>query len=1257
MNIQWNADLLLTQHYEAPIRFYLHGQRIDLANIKTHIHNRINGIDSEGKHHLLHQEDILFVCPVKKISDVKPYITVLSPVKNLKLKQKSDSPIPSCIDDEKLQTIVGSDTALVTRGGQVIRGELAAFDNYYLFMRIQNEIVLVYRSGLIGFREDVVSSLKQNNPLDELRKKREKWVEANRENGFEDGIKNLLTDLYPDNAHFIYELLQNAEDAGASKVQFFLDEDKVTFEHNGDRLFSLTDVEAITSIGFSTKKDDHTSIGKFGIGFKAVFAYSATPEIESGEFHFRIRDMVVPDTSNLFPASLGEGKTRFIFPFDNPKKSSENARAEIEKNLRQLNENTLLFLSNIHKIEYHLSDSTKGFLELRENTNDNDQIEISVMRHGNPIPDSIHFLRFEKVVSVKDEENDEIKKCKIAVAFGMDKPKNQNWKIKPLEGQVNIYFPAVRETSKLRFHMHAPFASTVARDSVRDCPANDELRDHLAVLVAESMHSIRDRKRLDVEFLATLPNDRDYLSPRYLPIQKQLIKEFNQKKLVPMKQGGHATASESYRTARGERMLSDLITDEDLARLLKKDSSSPLWIANPPRLDSSREDNFLTMLDISEWTIVDLIEILETESDQVMEWLKQKDLEWHQKLYAFLDESTSYYEPELSELCIVRCIDGKYRIGNECHFFGDDVESNEDSHNDSTEVDDVNQSESQKEEIQEVNFYYVDPAVYSSGNNKNQKEKSNNFLKTIGVGEVNETERIKVILKQRYKHPFKPRDEDMKKFIGLVKENPTSESIFNNYSIFEINLKQDNKRWFQKPNKIFVDSPYLDTGLTEYYDAISKNSDYFKQALSPNYAKPGSNIDPEDLGKFAEAMGAQTKLEVIKRLIPDNDPNLSYLIDQAEGQWRHNTGNSEDYFIPELKVLYVKPSIDKSKLIWRTMFFLPETCLKAWYWNNNIDKQRGRPPGKSSLVHELKKEKWVPQKDGDTTIFVRPCDASRDQLPTESFSWPKGHPHDAGEGWLKAIEFGKKAKEQQNEYDQRDQQARKEGYSSLEEKEKSVELAQLLRQKGKLIDDIIFQYSSQNSEANPDFPTSPVKNPEHRGKRVLEQIRNAPQKEYEERIQNVRSTKEEINQRISLKEWYTNNDSDAKEMVCQICKKEMPFKKTDGEYYFIALEAFTIRFMEDEFPKHHFPQEHEAQYLALCPECAARYDYFVRSVKEGENVMEELRNHILNSEDMEFPLILGELETSIRFVEAHLHDLKEVLHYYENPDEVEDSTE
>ena len=376
--------------------------------------------------------------------------------------------------------------------------------------------------------------------LEELQQIRLKWIDANRENQFEAGIKRLLTDLYPDDAHFIYEVLQNAEDAGASKVKFTLNSDSVEFEHNGNRLFSMEDVKSITSIGDSTKRDEPTNIGKFGIGFKAVFAYTSTPIVESGEYHFRIRDLVVPDMVDLPPRTTGKTGTRFIFPFDNPEKAADRAHAEIEKNILQLDENTLLFLTNIKRIEYRLSDSTLGFLELREI--DGNHIEISVQHPDDTEPVSIHYLRFENKVDVIDENN-EAKACRIAAAFRLKRTEESKqsslqlnppqWEIIPIEkdgasaGKVSIYFPAEKETSNLRFHLHAPFASTVARDSIRECNANNELRDHIATLIAEAMVTVRDRNLLTIKFLSTLPNDKDNLSAFYLPIQKRLLNEFN----------------------------------------------------------------------------------------------------------------------------------------------------------------------------------------------------------------------------------------------------------------------------------------------------------------------------------------------------------------------------------------------------------------------------------------------------------------------------------------------------------------------------------------------------------------------------------------------------------------------------------------------------------------------------------------------------------------------------------------------------------
>ena len=699
--------------------------------------------------------------------------------------------------------------------------------------------------------------------LRELQQRRLNWVAASRENRFEGGIKRLLADLYPDNAHFIYELLQNAEDAQATEVRFILKEDEVEFEHNGDRLFSVEDVEAITSIGVSTKKDDPTNIGKFGVGFKAVFAYTQSPEIASGAFHFRIRDLVVPDTSGLTHCDLGEKETRFSFPFNNPQKPPEKAHAEIERNLRQLDESSLLFLSNIKKIEYLLPDSTLGFLERREA--DGNRIEIQVQHPEDSKPASVYFLRFENTVNVNDEDN-KPKSCRVAVAFGLEKPEGQEWKITPLEGQVCIYFPADKETSNLHFHLHAPFASTVARDSVRDCEANNALRDHLVDLVSESMTAIRNHGLLTVGFLATLPNDKDNLLPRYKPIMEGLIETFKNDELTPMKQGGHAAAMGIFR---GPVRLSNLINDNDLATILGEDYSPPMWTANPTQRNQ-REDNFLTMLNIPEWTTEHLVNELSVKSETTTQLLSEKSNEWHQTLYSlladYLSNAPSYPSSvatmrkyKLSRLRVVPCSDDQYRVGRQCYFPSDDLKQDED-------------------------FPRVVKGVYSSGTSESQQEKARKFLEGIGVREVGEAEEIEAILKKRYsceqKDPIRPDDDSserkaktdlmevrsnlghrhIRRFIKFVQKEPEKAGLFSDYFIFQL----ENGKW-GKPGMVFLDAPYLDTGLSVYFRRFGEDSGR-KWALAPQYQESG--IDREKLREFAEAVGAQARLEVASVMSP-----------------------------------------------------------------------------------------------------------------------------------------------------------------------------------------------------------------------------------------------------------------------------------------------------------------------------------------------------------------------------------------------------
>src|SRR5687768_11125344 len=123
----------------------------------------------------------------------------------------------------------------------------------------------------------------------------------------------LLANRYADRSHFLFELLQNAEDAlkrrespGPREVHFELSSERLRFSHYG-QLFSEQDVRGICGIGESTKAQDFTSIGKFGIGFKAVYEYTDSPEVHSGDEHFAIDSFVWP--RSLAPIQSNRNET------------------------------------------------------------------------------------------------------------------------------------------------------------------------------------------------------------------------------------------------------------------------------------------------------------------------------------------------------------------------------------------------------------------------------------------------------------------------------------------------------------------------------------------------------------------------------------------------------------------------------------------------------------------------------------------------------------------------------------------------------------------------------------------------------------------------------------------------------------------------------------------------------------------------------------------------------------------------------------
>lgn len=117
--------------------------------------------------------------------------------------------------------------------------------------------------------------------------------------------------VYADRGHFVFELLQNADDAEASEWALTVYDDRAEITHDG-RPFSFFDVVGVTSIGLTTKRAGQ--IGFFGVGFKSVYEVCERPRIHSGAFDLEIAHVSIPRVIQR-PRGIERGATVLILPF------------------------------------------------------------------------------------------------------------------------------------------------------------------------------------------------------------------------------------------------------------------------------------------------------------------------------------------------------------------------------------------------------------------------------------------------------------------------------------------------------------------------------------------------------------------------------------------------------------------------------------------------------------------------------------------------------------------------------------------------------------------------------------------------------------------------------------------------------------------------------------------------------------------------------------------------------------------------------
>lgn len=185
------------------------------------------------------------------------------------------------------------------------------------------------------------------------------------------GLENYIAESY-NNRSFI-ELLQNADDAKASKFKILRKSDLLFVANNG-RVFNQTDLESLCRSASSNKLRGET-IGYRGIGFKSVVGFAKEIHLFSGEIELTFsKELTKKEISQAdrvplirIPHDISESEYNRLSQIKNELMSegfttifvfTGIAADEIESEFDSFKYNSLLFLKNIVKTEITLNNTT-----------------------------------------------------------------------------------------------------------------------------------------------------------------------------------------------------------------------------------------------------------------------------------------------------------------------------------------------------------------------------------------------------------------------------------------------------------------------------------------------------------------------------------------------------------------------------------------------------------------------------------------------------------------------------------------------------------------------------------------------------------------------------------------------------------------------------------------------------------------------------------------------------------------------------------
>ena len=469
--------------------------------------------------------------------------------------------------------------------------------------------------------------------------------------------------IFAEPTALIYELVQNAFDANATKVKIELNKKNLRFYHDGYN-FTESDVSSISFINLSNKDKD--KVGFMGIGFKSAFEATEKPEIHSHPFSFLFNNSV--DGGFILPQNTKPKQIRNFYttlicvPFKN-----QNIYELINRELipeEQINEGvgfsrkTFLHLlkennnklSGITEVEtpYVKFNITKGEIPYTYKINDitneeKSKSEIWLRLEKQFKPNQTQIADFLASRIIKNEELEKVGWEEIiSIIIPLTKKGFVYSPDTEYNGILNVYLPTKIKTG-LNCDIQGNFIVDATRKNIKNIQGewNKELFSNISNLLIDIFKWCKSFSNPELinlpNFYSLIPEwDKIEFIPKNIleNIKSNFIRLFNSNQLIPIE-------TNSSRKIHYKYPHECIIVDNVILDLFRKKTIEKLSKKKVVLKDLNKEvrQKILNSSNLSKWGIEETIIFL-SENKWVQYLPKFKNQQqcnrWLSKLYAYL---------------------------------------------------------------------------------------------------------------------------------------------------------------------------------------------------------------------------------------------------------------------------------------------------------------------------------------------------------------------------------------------------------------------------------------------------------------------------------------------------------------------------------------------------------------------------------------------------------------------------------------------